>query len=177
MGELKPFRFTRLNRIPMRMESPLRVVISQRETLAPVLLQKHFQKLEKDFALCWDTSWNIKLTSSRSEKWQRSMKSFPAKRVTSVGWPTSDATPNRTPAKSGKSQNSGNVENFLHAQARFLPQSHTSRKTGEGLQYAAWQSTMSIMLKIWFEHLLPIFYRETQTSLAGTPMSFALSEA
>ena len=40
----------------------------------------------------------------RSEKWQRSMKSFPAIGVTSVGWPTSDATPTECLAKSEESE-------------------------------------------------------------------------
>ena len=79
--------------------------------------------------------------ASQWEKWQRSMKSFPAKGVTSVGWPTSDATPTER-LQSLKSQNSGNVESFLHAQARFLPDHTLAGRQKRALQYAAWQSTM-----------------------------------
>lgn len=152
---------------------------SERETLLQCYCRNIFRNWKRRISHCVEThiieileDW----PASRSEKYRDQWKVFQPKELSKCGMTNLRCYPNRTPAKSEESEfrKCGELPTCT-GQVSSWP--HTSRKTERALQYAAWQSTMKHNAKDLVWHLLPIFYRETQTSLAGTPMSFALSEA
>lgn len=106
---------------------------SERETLAPVLLQKHFQKLEKRISHCVETHhWNIRrLTSLSVRKMTEINEKFSSQRSYKCGMTNLRCYPNRTPAKSEESEfrKCGELPTCT-GQVSSWP--HTSRKTEEG---------------------------------------------
>lgn len=98
--------------------------------------------------------------ASGSEKWQGSIKSFPAIGVTSVGWRTSDATPTECLAKSEESEfrKCGELPTCI-GQVSSRP--HNSRKIEDLFAVCCMTKHYAHSKdETWFEHLLRIFYNE-----------------